>query len=99
MDFSAPSDIVQLGIEAAKELLGDDAQVRLTVEVGAYFTDDPVYQFFYRIRKGKVYDYPPGLLRIRLIQRLTDKLAERGDTRFPLIQLLELTDRVPEPDA
>jgi hypothetical protein len=31
MSYSAPSDIVQLGNEAAKELLGDDADVRLTV--------------------------------------------------------------------
>jgi len=99
MDYNPPSEIVQLGIEAAKELLGDDAQVRLTVETGVDSTDEPAYWFSFQIRKGKVFEFPPGLFRIRLIQGLIDKLSARGDTHYPLIERLVVTDWAQAPDA
>jgi hypothetical protein len=99
MDYSPTSEIVRLATDAAHEVAGADAVVRVAVEAGADWYDKPAYFFSFRIRKGKTFNLPPGLLRIRLTQQILDKLTDRGDTHEPFIRTLVLSDCEQSSDA
>jgi hypothetical protein len=99
MDYSSTPEIVRLATEAAYEVAGADAVVRAEVEAGADWYDKPAYFFSFRIRKGKMFDLPPGLVRIRLIQHIVDKLITLGDTHEPIIRTLVLSDWEQSSDA
>jgi hypothetical protein len=91
MDFSPAQDIIRLATDAAHEVVGADAKVRVDVEAGTDSSDKPAYFFFYRIRKDFMPDLSPGLIRIRLIQHIVDKLIAVGDTHEPIIRTMTLS--------
>jgi hypothetical protein len=91
MDYSPAQDIVRLATDAAHEVVGADATVSVEVEAGTDSSDKPAYFFFYRIRKDDIPDLSPGLIRIRLIQHIVDKLVAVGDTHEPIIRMMMLT--------
>jgi len=91
MDYSPPQLIIRLATDAAHEVVGADANVSVEVESGTDSLDKPAYFFFYRIRKSYMPDLSPGLIRIRLIQHIVDKLIALGDTHEPIIRAMTLT--------
>jgi len=85
------TDIHQLGLDAARQVLGADAVKQVEVIDGADYWYRPAYHFTYLIDLARS-QLQPGLVRTRLIQKLLDDLDARGDDHLPVIQLLDAAD-------
>jgi len=91
MNQSAATDLQKLGRDAAQDVAGVDTVEEVEVVSGEDSTDRPVYKFYFLIEKAPA-KQRAGLLRTRLVQRLRDELAARGDTHYPIIHILSRTD-------
>lgn len=85
-----PFDVEQLGREAAQFVAGPEALEAVEVATG-YDFDRPTYRFTFLIDQDRAH-LPPGLLRIRLMQKLLDSLEACNDEHVPVIRMLDRTD-------
>ena len=80
-----------LGREAVEQVAGPDVVEAVAVAAGEDVSDRPTYQFAFLIDQGRARQRA-GLLRIRLMQALRDRLIEQGDAHYPVIQILDRAD-------
>jgi hypothetical protein len=85
------SELAQLGLDAARQVAGDDAVEDVEVMPDADFDDRPVYHFSFLINEARLRERG-GLVRLRLLQRLRDELTASGDEHLPRITMLSRTD-------
>lgn len=83
--------IRELGLEAAREIAGPNAvdDVQVVEELDA--EGSPAYRFDFLIDPAYI-QLRPGLVRIRLGQRLRRDLTARGDAHRPLLRMLDRAD-------
>jgi hypothetical protein len=85
------AELERLGLEAARLVAGEDAVEQVEVVSGEDSSDRPVYYFSFLIDEQRT-QQRPGLVRIRLLQRLLDELSARGDEHRPMVKMLNRTD-------
>ena len=90
MDAVTTSELERLARDAAKEIAGEHAVQEVEVTAGERL-ERPVYFFSYLFDRDRS-KLRPGLVIIRLLQRLGDELDERSDEHRPVIQLLDRAD-------
>jgi hypothetical protein len=91
MSQSTTAELEKLGRDAAQQVAGDDAVAQVEVVPGEDSDERPVYYFSFLIDQDRARQRP-GLVWIRLVQRLQDELVARGDGHYPVIRILDRTD-------
>ena len=81
----------KLAREAAESVAGPAAVEEVEVRRGNDVDERPAYHFTFLIDHSRAV-MRPGLVRIRLMQRLADMLDEQGDDHRPVITILDRRD-------
>ncbi len=88
---TSPNDVLTLGRDLARSVVGADAVEQVEVTEGEDSSDRPVYFYSFLIDKERN-QQALGLVLIRLTQALRDALAARGDEHYPIIRLFDEVD-------
>ena len=83
--------IEELGKRAAAAVVGDGVFPQVRVESDEDDDFRPIYRFSFLIDRQHS-SMRPGLIRIRLIQKLRDELVSRRDDHLPVIRILNQAD-------
>lgn len=75
-----------IGLEAAREVVGEGRAEDVRVTPGEDSTNRPAYVFEFLMEQDRDRK-KAALLRIRLGQRIRDKLMTLGDARYPFISV------------
>jgi hypothetical protein len=89
LDQALAADLQALGRDAARDVAGEESVEGVEVTIGEGVSDRPAYQFTFLINQSRE---RPGLVRIRLGQKLKDALAARGDEHYPMLRILNRAD-------
>lgn len=84
-------NLEKLGRDVAEEVAGPGCVEQVEVAAGVDYFERPVYDFSFLIDLDRA-RLRPGLILIRLDQRLQDELIARGDEHHPVVRLLDHTD-------
>jgi hypothetical protein len=84
-------NLEKLGREIAEDVSGPGSVEQVEVVTGVDYFERPVYDFSFLIDLNRA-QLRPGLILIRLDQRLQDELIARGDEHHPVVRLLDRTD-------
>lgn len=84
------TNLKDLARDIAKDIAGEDAVRQVDIVPGER-SERPVYVFSYLFDKDQS-RLRPGLVLIRLLQRLGEELSNRGDEHRPVIRLLDQVD-------
>jgi hypothetical protein len=87
LDSISPEHLKDIGLDAAREVVGEGRAREIEVAVDLDSTNEPACFFSFLIEQ----DGDPmraALQRTRLGQRIRDKLIDRGDERYPYIRVL-----------
>ncbi len=88
---TAKTDLESLGRDAAREVVGAEAFEQVEVFTGEDSLDRPIYIFSFLINPERA-GLRLGLIYLRILQRLQDMLAARGDEHPPHVRLLDRAD-------
>jgi hypothetical protein len=88
---AVPIDLERLAREAAEDAAGAEAVEQVEVVPGEDSTDLPAYRFSFLIDQSRAVN-SAGLVRIKLLQALRDRLIARGDTHYPMVRILDRRD-------
>ena len=91
MNGMTGAELKELGRAAAAHVAGDDAVQQVEVSEGEDSSDRPVYYFSFLIDQARARQRP-GLVLVRLIQKLLDDLIARGDSHYPSVRILDKDD-------
>ena len=89
--MEAGPEIEQIGRDAAQAVVGDGVVDNVEIRQGWNMSDEPTYEFFFRVHPELI-PFSPGLVHIRLTQQLLGALAKRGDGHRPVVHLLSPAD-------
>ena len=92
------SHLKDIGLDAAREVMGEGRAEEVEVSAGVDWTDLPAYFFEFLMEQGGDRQRA-ALLRIRLGQKIRDKLLDRGDGGYPFIRILDREDWGKRPGA
>lgn len=85
------SELEQIGLEAAKGVVGAGAVEEVEVVAGLDTSDEPAYFFSFLVDQGE-HRQSSGLLWTRLGQKIRDALIEQGDDSYPYVRVLSRQD-------
>jgi hypothetical protein len=91
MNQETAVNLEKLGLEAARELAGDDGIKQVEVLSTVDVDYRPAYHFSLLVDMSR-FKQPPGLVRIRLRQKLKDELRAQGDEHQIILQMLDHAD-------
>jgi hypothetical protein len=85
------TDLEKLAEDVAREVAGPEAFRAVEVESGWDVDDRPAYHFTFLIDQDRA-TQRPGIVRLRLRQKLRDELEALGDEHQPLLRMLDRID-------
>jgi hypothetical protein len=91
MNQETAANLEKLGLEAARELAGDDSIEQVEVLSTTDVDYRPAYHFALLVDMSR-FKQPAGLVRIRLRQKLKDELRAQGDEHQIILQMLDHAD-------
>ncbi len=91
MGETAETELLAIGREAARQVVGEDAGEHVEVRDGLDSTDQLAYYFTFLVDRDRERQRA-GLVRTRLVQKLRDALMARGDDHYPVVQILDRAD-------
>ena len=80
-----------IGLDAAREVVGDGMAEEVEVITGPDSANRPAYYFSFLIEQDRDRQRA-ALLRTRLAQKIRDKLVSRGDAHYPFIRVFGRAD-------
>ncbi len=80
-------ELLEIGREAAAEVLGAPAVVDLRVRPRLDEYDKIVYDYIFAIDWAQAMNYRPSHVTIDIAHKIQDRLWERGDETFPILRL------------
>jgi hypothetical protein len=88
MDQVPIASLEAIGLDAAREVVGEGRAQEIEVTTGSDSSDENAYYFSFLIEED--HDRRrAALTRTRLAQKIRDKLIERGDGGYPFIRVLD----------
>lgn len=91
MERISENGLKDIGLEAARSVLGADKVEKVEVVCGNDSSDEPAYYFSFLIDQARNLEQA-GLVRTRLAQKIRDQLVRRGDDGYPYISILSRRD-------
>lgn len=85
------ANLERLGLQTARELGGDDSVEQVEVLSTVDIDQRPAYHFALLVDLSR-FKQRPGLVRIRLGQKLTGELRARGDDHEVILQMVDKAD-------
>jgi hypothetical protein len=85
-------ELERIGRAAAEAVTGPGAVLDVDFEHYLDSTDQPAYMFSFVIDQSMEPKIAPGLMRIRLRQRIRDELIARGDMTYPYLKVISPVD-------
>ena len=85
--MQAALEIEKIGLDAARQVVGDGVIDQVEVRTGVGWTDDPIYHFYFRFDPDRL-QTGLGEATMGLLQELGAALFERGDEHAPMIHFV-----------
>jgi hypothetical protein len=82
------AEVEQIGRDAAEEVAGAGAVLRVQVEPGLGSIDEPAYFFSFVIDRDLALPHPPGMLYLEIERKIRDTLIGRGDETYPFLKII-----------
>jgi hypothetical protein len=91
MDHFPEVNLTAIGLDAAREVVGEGQAQEIEVTTGLDSSDQPAYYFSFLIEQEGD-PMRAALSRTLLAQKIRDILLSHGDDRYPFIQVLGRED-------
>jgi hypothetical protein len=82
------AEVEQIGRDAAEDVAGAGAVLRVQVTPGLGSIDEPAYFFSFVIDPGLARPHPPGMLHLEIDGKIRDALIARGDETYPFLTII-----------